>query len=116
MPIDYDRARETIWGAPGFQVRRSTVVSSGLTFLPNATYVIETIRTDDGWRVFIQWVDADGGQREVLPDKAVRALWRHYESIMATARKERAKRGSETRKLKAAQRGEDNGLQFQTEP
>ena len=111
MPIDFDRARETVWGAPGFQVRRSTVVSSGLAFMPNATYVIETIRTDEGWRVFIQWVDADGGQREVLPDKAVRALWRHYESIMATARRDRAKKASETRKLRIAQNGETNGMQ-----
>lgn len=98
--MDFDRARETMWGTPGFVVRRSTITSSGLSFMPSATYVVQTVRNDEEWRIFLEWVTAEGGQRIVLPDKVARALWRHYEGIMRLARKERAHRGAATRRSK----------------
>lgn len=100
MPINFDRAKETVWGTPGFVHRRSTVASSGLAFIPQASYIVTTTRNDEGWMVFLEWVEAEGGQRVVLPDKVVRALFRHYESIMAKARQDRAKHASQTRALK----------------
>ena len=99
--IDFDRARESVWGTPGFQVRRSTVVSSGLTFLPTQTFVIETIRNNEGWLILLQSVGQEGGQRVVLPNKVVKALYRHYDSIITEARKHRAKQAAITRKTKA---------------
>lgn len=107
MPIDYDRARETMAGTPGFIKRQSTVVSNPLSFLPTAQYIIETCRNDEEWRIFVSYVDAEGGRRYVLPDKVCKALWRHYEAIMTHARKERAKNAAATRKRKGSKLLED---------
>jgi hypothetical protein len=96
----FERTREVIWGQPGFQRRNSTIISSGWTFFPQATWIVETIKTDDTSAIFLQCVDKDGGQRIVLPDRVVIALYRHYESIMKSRRKVRAQRGAETRKKK----------------
>ncbi len=94
---NYEKARESIWGTPGFQHRRSTVVSPGSAFMPQASYIVETIRNNEGWQIFLQWVDASGGQRVVLPNKVAQALFRHYEAIMSKARKQRAVKAAETR-------------------
>lgn len=96
----FERAREAIWNLPGFQVRRSTITSAGTTFFPGATWVIETVRTEEQCAIFIQKIDKEGGQRIVVPDKVAKAIYRHYDQIMKTARSERAKKAAETRKRK----------------
>lgn len=97
----FQKARETLWGAPGFQRRNSTIISPGWAFIPQATWIVETIKTDDTSGIFLQAIDKDGGQRIVLPEKVTKAIYRHYESIMRVRRKIRAQRGAETRRVKA---------------
>lgn len=102
MADRFERARETLWGSPGFQRRNSTIISPGWAFIPQATWVVETIKTDDTCGIFLQSIDEEGGQRTVLPQKVVEAIYRHYENIMKTRRKVRAQRAAQTRKLKGA--------------
>lgn len=97
----FEKAREFLWGAPGFQRRNSTIVSSGLSFLPRGTWVVETIKTDDNFAVFLRVIDKSGGQRIVLPEKVCQAIYNHRDSIMKVRRSVRAQRGAETRKKKA---------------
>lgn len=96
----FERAREALWGTPGFQRRNSTITSSGWTFLPQGTWVVETVKTDETTAIFLQLIDKDGGQRIVLPKKVAEALYKHHESIMKIRRRIRAKHGADTRKLK----------------
>lgn len=97
----FDRAREAMWGTPGFQVRRSTVVSPGSSFMPQASYILETCRNTEGWLILLQSVSEEGGQRIVLPNRVAQAIFRHYEAIMTQARKDRAVKAAESRALKA---------------
>ena len=101
MLSKFQKAREAIWGTPGFDNRRSTVTSSGLSWQPDSSYIIELVRNSDSWALFLQMVNEEGGQQLVLPDRVCAAIFRQYESIMANARKQRAVRAAETRIMKA---------------
>jgi hypothetical protein len=96
----FDRARESFAGTPGYQRRTSTTMSDPLSFMPGATGVIETMRNQEAWIILLQCVDEEGGRREVLPDRVAKTIYRHYESIMAASRKQRARNAAETRKKK----------------
>lgn len=99
----WERARDTLWGAPGFQRRNSTITTPGWAFFPQGTWVVETIKTDDSFAIFLQVIDKDGGQRIVLPQKVCQAIYNQQKSIMKVRRSVRAQRGAETRKRKAAE-------------
>lgn len=96
----FERAREALWGTPGFQRRNSTITSSGWSFIPQGTWVVETVKTDETVAIFLQLIDKDGGQRIVLPKKVAEAIYKQRDNIMKVRRQIRAKRGAETRKLK----------------
>jgi hypothetical protein len=96
----FERAREGLWGAPGFQRRNSTITSPGSSFFPQGTWVVETIRTDDDFAIFLQLIDKEGGQRLVLPQKVCQAIYNQQASIMKIRRKVRAQRGAITRRQK----------------
>ncbi len=75
-------------------------MSDPLSFLPGATWVVETMRNQEQFLILSQSMSSDGGQRIVIPNKVALTIYRHYESIMAAARKERAKAGAAIRKKK----------------
>jgi len=102
----FEHVRETLWGTPGFQRRNSTITSSGFSFLPQATWIVETIKTDDNFAIFLQVIDKEGGQRIVLPEKVCNAIYRHRDSITKKRCSERSKRVAKIRK--------DRGDQFFT--
>ncbi len=93
----FDRARESIWGTPGFQTRRSTVTAPGTSLMPQAAWIVETAANEEGWAIFLQAIGAEGSTRLVIPDKVAKAIYRHYEAIMSKRRKARAIKGVETR-------------------
>lgn len=99
----FERAREALWGTPGFQRRNSTVISSGWSFFPQGTWVVETIKTDETQAIFLQLIDKDGGQRIVLPKKVCDSIYRQRDSILKIRRKVRAQRGVATRKARQCQ-------------
>lgn len=104
----FDRTREALWGTPGFMVKRSTITTPGSALIPGASWIIETVRNDEGWAVFLQAVDAEGGQRIVVPNQVAAAIFRHYEGIMAQRRKMRALRAAETTLQRRKNRQEGN--------
>ena len=98
----FERAREAIWGAPGFQRRQSTITDDGSQLLPSATWVVQTVITDDNAMVFLETVSREGGQRIILPNKVARTIFRHYQDIMKRRRSMRSQRGAATRKKQPA--------------
>lgn len=100
---NFERAREILWGAPGFQRRNSTITTPGWSFLPQATWIVETIRTNDSYAIFLQSIDKNGGQRITLPQRVCQAIYNQHDSIMKIRRQVRAKHGAETRKRKREQ-------------
>ena len=96
----FERVRDTLWGQPGFQRRNSTIISSGFSLIPQATWIVETIKTDDALAIFLQAIDKDGGQRIVLPRKVCEAIYNQHERITKVRRQVRAQRGADTRRQK----------------
>lgn len=96
----FERARDSLWGQPGFQRRNSTIISQGFSLIPQGTWIVETIRTDDRVAIFLQVIDKDGGQRIVLPEKVCQAIYNQYHAITAKRKSARAKKAAETRRAK----------------
>tara|TARA_Y100000310_G_scaffold341698_1_gene441707 strand:- start:2279 stop:2614 length:336 start_codon:yes stop_codon:yes gene_type:complete len=101
----FDKAREVVWGTPGFEVRRSTIIAPGFNWLKGATWIVETVRTDETSAIFLQWIGEDGGQRMVIPHKVAEAIHKHQAAIMKNRRKARSRRGAETRARKTIEPG-----------
>lgn len=99
----FERVREALWGTPGFQRRNSTIVGSGFSFLPQATWIVETIKTDNDFAIFLQFIDREGGQRIVLPQKVCEAIYKHRDSITKKRRSIRSKKVAEIRKQRGDQ-------------
>lgn len=97
----FERVRDSLWGQPGFQRRNSTITSSGFSLIPQGTWIVETIKTDDSLAIFLQLIDKEGGQRIVLPKKVCDAIYNQHDRITKVRRQVRAQRGAETRKRKA---------------
>ncbi len=100
----FDQAKLNLEGTPGYQIRRSTITTTKWALLPGATWIVETIRTDETQGIFLQTVSAEGSQRLVVAGKVAEAIYRQYQSIMEIRRKERAQNAAETRKRKASEK------------
>lgn len=87
----WERVRESLWGAPGFQRKNKTITTEGWSFLPMATWIVETIRTNDSVAIFLQVIDKDGGQRIMLPQKICEAIYNQEYRIKRKRRSAGAK-------------------------
>ena len=96
----FERVRESLWGQPGFQRRNSTITSPGFSLLPQGSWIVETIKTDDSLAIFLQAINVEGGQRIVLPRKVCEAIYNQHDRITKVRRQVRAQRGAETRRNK----------------
>lgn len=105
----FERTREQIWGNPGFVRRQSTITADGNELFPSATWVIQSIMTDDQAIILLESVSKEGGQRTILPTKVTRTIYRHYDEIMKSRKKLRAERAAETRKRNQDQESEKEG-------
>ena len=94
---NFDRMREQIWGAPGFDHKRATVDWPGSAFIPMGSWIIETLRSDEGNVVFIQYIGADGATRLVLPNKVTDAIYRQRDGLISRSRSRGAKKAIEKR-------------------
>jgi len=94
----FEEARQSLLGAPGFQRRNRTISSIEWSLFPQATWIVETLKTDDSYAIFLQVIDREGGQRLVLPRKVCEAIYNQHASIMKTRRSLRAQRAAEVRK------------------
>ena len=93
----FERVRESLWGAPGFQHRTKTITTAGWSFLPMATWFVETIRTNDNVAIFLQVIGEEGGQRLVLPQKICEAIYQQEYRIKQKRRSAGAKQAMEKR-------------------
>jgi len=96
----YDRIRAAIEGTPGFTRNQSTVQ----TVLPmlgwTATYIVETVWTDEGRWLFVQAVTEEGTVRMALPSKVADAIYRQRDAVAGKRRSAASRRTAETLKAK----------------
>jgi hypothetical protein len=94
---NFDRAREMVWGAPGFLHKQATINSPGSAFIPSGSWIVESVKTDDQSMIFLQYVGAEGATRLVLPAKVVDTIYRQHKDFVRKSKSNRAKKSIETR-------------------
>lgn len=88
----YDRVIGSIDGIPGSRKSKPSTVTSVEPMLGDAqTYVVQTYSTEEGNFGFVQMIDRQGGQRFVLPPKAMAAIYRQRDALVKAGRVRRAK-------------------------
>jgi hypothetical protein len=107
----FDKVRRSINGLPGYRCKPSTIRADASALIPQADYIIETVRCDEGWSIFVQCISSEGSMRVVLPDSVCRSLWRHYEQLklrnvkkhILKARRKRSRKARENLVLEQAE-------------
>ena len=94
---EWEKIRGAFEGVPGFKRRRSTIDATIPLIGTTTTYVVETWHTDDQDFLFLQIMDAKGGQRIALPPEVVHAIYNQRRGIVRQVRKDAAKRAAQTR-------------------
>ena len=98
---NFDKLREQIWGLPGFLSRKSTIIAPPWLFVPSSTWIVETVKVDDGPAIMLQSISAEGSNRIYLPKAVVEAIYRQRDSITKESCKRRAQNAAQTRKNKS---------------
>lgn len=122
LPTDqFDKLLSRLIGLPNGAHTQPAVVQA-LDFYGNVTsYMVQTVKTDEGPNVFVTQVNAAGSARFILPPSVVRVMDRQRDSTTTQVRRRHGKRlaaergapvftpemrakGQETRRRKAAER------------
>jgi len=126
LPTDaFDKALSRLTGLPDGAHTQPAVVQA-MDFYGNVTsFMVQTVKWDEGNTVFITQVNADGSARFMLPPKVMTTLLRQQDAVSTMIRRRHGKRlaeslrasgrqvvftpemrakGMETRRAKAAKR------------
>ena len=124
LPTDqFDKLLSRLIGLPNGAHTQPTVVQA-VDFYGNTTsYMVQTVRTEEGPTVFVTQVNAAGSARFILPPSVIRLIDRQRDTATTQIRRRHGKRlaqergavgpvftpemrakGLETRRRKAAQR------------
>ena len=99
---NFDKLRDQIWGLPGFVARKSTITAPPWLFVPSSTWIVESVKTNEGQAIMLQSISAEGATRIYLPCAVCEAIYRQHDSIIKESCKRRAQSAAQTRKNKAA--------------
>ena len=95
----FDRMLAGMIGLPNGAHTKPAVVQA-IDFYGNATsYIIQTVRTDEGVTAFVTQVGAQGAVRSILPGAVLAVIDRQRESITKKLRRRNGQRIAEERKL-----------------
>jgi hypothetical protein len=96
----FDSMLSRMLGLPNGAHCSPTVVQS-IDFYGNTTsYMIQTVRTDEGVTSFVTQVNAQGSQRYILPTTVLAVIDRQRDSITTQLRRRHGKRIAEDRKAR----------------
>lgn len=98
IPTDhFDQMLSRLIGLPNGGHTQPSVVQA-IDFYGNTTsYMIQTVRTDDGPTVFVTQVSASGSQRYILPAAVIRTIDRQRDSVTTQIRRRHGRRLAEER-------------------
>ena len=96
---DFDRIVGTLEGLPDVRHTRPTTVSSTHPLVGNmATFVVQTWRQKDvGDTILLQFIDAEGGDRIVIPPAVADAIARQRDALTKANRRAAARATAEAR-------------------
>lgn len=106
LPTDpFDKLLSRLIGLPNGAHTQPTVVQS-IDFYGNTTsFMIQTVRTDEGVTAFVTQVNAAGSQRYILPQNVLNTIERQRDSITTQLRRRHGRRQAEERKAKGIEPG-----------
>jgi len=94
----FDKLLSSLVGLPNGAHTKPSVVQA-IDFYGHATsYIIQTVRTDEGVTAFVTQVGANGSVRSILPSAVLAVIDRQRESITTRLRRRHGKRLAEERK------------------
>lgn len=99
LPTDaFDKLLSRLVGLPNGAHVQPAVVQS-IDFYGNTTsFMIQTVRTEEGATAFITQVNAEGSARYILPPNVLAALDRQRDALTTKIRRRHGKRIAEERK------------------
>ena len=99
----FDRILAGYDGLPGFKKTKPATVITAIPIVGVVTsYIVQTMRTDAGFTIFVQIMDAEGRARFVLTDKVAAALYRQRQSLTdRSTPQSRAKQARKAQREKA---------------
>jgi hypothetical protein len=101
----FDRLLSSLLGLPNGAHTSPTVVQV-VDFYGNATsFMIQTLRTEEGVTSFVTQVNAQGSQRYILPQQVLTVIDRQRDSITTQLRRRHGKRVAEERKARGEKPG-----------
>jgi hypothetical protein len=96
----FDRLLSRMIGLPN-GAHTAPSVQQSIDFYGNTTsYIIQTVRTDEGTTAFVTQVNAQGSQRYILPLQVLETINRQRDSITLQVRRRNGKRIMEERLAK----------------
>lgn len=100
-PTDpFDKLLSSMIGLPNGAHTQPSVIQH-IDFYGNATsYMIQTVRTDEGVTAFVTQVDATGSKRYMLPHAVLAVIDRQRDAITTQLRRRHGRRIAEDRKAK----------------
>jgi hypothetical protein len=98
LPTDaFDALLSRLIGLPNGAHTQPAVVQS-IDFYGNTTsYMVQTVRTDEGVTAFVTQVNADGSARSILPQSVLAVIDRQRAAITTKLRRRHGKRIAEER-------------------
>jgi hypothetical protein len=94
-----DRLRSSLEGLPGYVQAKPSVVKDVIAMVGvQGTYVIETIKTDEGFYGFLDVMSDDITGQMVLPPRLMARIYSQRDAITKRSRKASAKAAAETRR------------------
>lgn len=101
----FDNLLSRLVGLPNGAHAQPTVVQH-IDFYGNTTsYMIQTVRTDEGATAFVTQVNAQGSARFILPPHVLAVIDRQRDALTAKIRRRHGKRIAEERKAAGLQPG-----------
>lgn len=97
----FDRAHGVIAGLPDTLKTKPTTVMAATPLVGDVrTFVVQTVRREEGDTIFLQCLDAAGQYRLVIPPKVATAIARQRDALTARSRSRAAKQKAADRKAR----------------
>jgi hypothetical protein len=96
LPTDpFDIALSNVTGHPNGAHTQPSVVQSVDAYGNVSSFMVQTVKWDEGISVFITQVNAQGSQRFVLPPKVTAVMQRQHDAVSTMVRRRHGKRLAE---------------------
>ena len=99
LPTDiFDRALANLTDRPGAVATQATALQHQDWYGNVTSYMVQTVRWEDGCTTFVTQVNAEESKRYILPPRVLALMDRQRDSISLTLRRRHGKRLAEQRK------------------